>query len=203
MARTLPPQISTADPGSYARYAVSVRQPRIIQQLAESNPLDQSARCALNGLELEIRTGTVSSPFGVEQFSADSLETAEKRTWDRQIAEQEGRAWLDIPWYFAESFLYLKLLVAVGYFAPGDESRRDPFLPQKERELLDPDEGLAMARHVLASAADAGSQGGACLRSAERPLGKQARSQHFRDRSIATKGRSSPGRRSAPRRSYG
>jgi len=153
MHRTLPPSISTSDPGSYAHYAVSVRQPRIIQQVVDGNPLDQAARSALDDLEREIRVGTVRSPFAGDRFSAARFQTEEKRTWDEQIAGQAGRAWLDLPWYFAESFFYLKLLVAVGYFAPGDESRRDPFLPQKERELLDPDGGLAMARHVLASTA--------------------------------------------------
>ena len=31
-----------------------------------------------------------------------------------------GKTWLEIPWYFAETYFYRRLLEAVGYFQPGE-----------------------------------------------------------------------------------
>jgi uncharacterized protein with ATP-grasp and redox domains len=158
--QALPPYISTADPGSYAHYAVSVRQPRIIEQVVQGNQIDPSARAALLDLVREIREGTVSSPLSSGRVAPESLEADERATWERQIAAWQGRRWLDIPWYFAESFFYLKLLAAFGYYEGGPDRavRRDPFHAQKERELLDPDGGLALARRVLASVQTMGDE---------------------------------------------
>jgi uncharacterized protein with ATP-grasp and redox domains len=159
--RVLPPPITAAEPGSYARYSVSVRLPRIIEQVIESNPVEASAREALRELAREIRDGVVTSPFPGGHVPPSSMDGEERRTWETQIAAQEGRKWLDIPWYFAEAFYYLKLLAAFGYFqaaAHGDPRAADPFRPQKERELFDPDGGLAMARRIMAAAAGMSSE---------------------------------------------
>ncbi len=160
MAHTVrPPSSSTADPGSYARHTVVDRMPRFIDQVIETNDVDEPARTALRALAREIAGGAVTSPLRDRRLSPSAMEPEEILAWERQIAAYEGRRWLDLPWYFAEAFFYLKVLVAFGCYengpaAPGGApSRRDPFLPQKERELLDPHGGLAMAGPLLASAA--------------------------------------------------
>jgi uncharacterized protein with ATP-grasp and redox domains len=151
-----------------------VRQPRIIEQVFQSNQVDGAAGDALRELAREIRDGVVSSPLAGGRVPRSSMEAEERLAWESQIAAQEGRKWLDIPWYFAEAFFYLKLLAAFGYFegapsgdaqdargrdargrdARGKDTRgADPFRPQKERELFDPEGGLAMARRIMAAAA--------------------------------------------------
>ena len=127
-----------------------MRQPRIIERVIESNPVDDSARHALLELSQENSKGVVRSPLHDSRLLPGCLEDDERRTWEEQIAPNEGRRWFDIPWYFAESFFYLKLLVAFGYY-DGSKARRDPFGVQKEQELLDAHGGLAMARQVLKS----------------------------------------------------
>jgi len=159
LQRTLPPAISTGDPGSYAQYAVSERQPRIIEQVIEGNRPGEAARTALLALAREIREGRVTSPLGNGSVPPASMTGQERRTWEDAIDVQEGRRWLDLPWYFAESFFYLKLLAAFGYYA-GAARGRDPFSPQKERELMDPDGGLAVARRVAAQAEAMGEEEG-------------------------------------------
>jgi uncharacterized protein with ATP-grasp and redox domains len=158
---TVPPHILTSDPDSYAQQAVSVRQPRIVEQVIEANNVDPSAREALLDLVREVRSGTVTSPLKEGRLHPDALETEERVTWEEQIAANEGRPWLDIPWYFAEALFYLKLLAASGYYGAdgalggkkGDDERalRDPFLPQKKRELVGHDGALAMAARIMAS----------------------------------------------------
>jgi uncharacterized protein with ATP-grasp and redox domains len=121
----------------------------------ESNTLDQAARASLQQLARENSDGVVTSPFPDGRVGQNGLHEEERRTWEQRIRENEGRTWFDIPWYFAESFFYFKLLAAFGYYC-GD--RRDPFHPQKEQELMDPHGGLAMARHVLDSARGMGTE---------------------------------------------
>ncbi len=157
----LPPHISTADPGSYARHTVVGRQPRIIDQVIESNHLDASVRYALQALKRELRDGRIRHPFADPTAPPSGLEKEELRVWEEQIHENEGRHWLDLPWFFAESYFYLRLLTSFGYYN-GDFNptleRKDPFLPQKERELTGAHGGLAVARQVLESAASRGAE---------------------------------------------
>jgi hypothetical protein len=48
----------------------------------------------------------------------------------------EGSAtWLEVPWYFAETLFYRKLLEAVRYFQPGAWQGVDPFQKAKERQI--------------------------------------------------------------------
>jgi uncharacterized protein with ATP-grasp and redox domains len=67
-----------------------------------------------------------------------------------EIALYRGRTWLDIPWYFAESFFYLRLLIAFGYYDGGVNPRRarDPFQILKDGEMTSPGGGLEFARRL-------------------------------------------------------
>jgi uncharacterized protein with ATP-grasp and redox domains len=49
--------------------------------------------------------------------------------WLAHYQRWQGRTWLEIPWYFAESYFYVRLLHAIGYFAG---RHPDPFAKQKE-----------------------------------------------------------------------
>jgi uncharacterized protein with ATP-grasp and redox domains len=165
---TVPPHILTSDPDSYAQHAVSVRQPRIVEQVIEANDFDPSTREALLDLVREVRSGTVTSPLKDGRLHPDALEAEERLTWQEQIAANEGRSWLDIPWYFAEALFYLKLLAASGYYKgdgalegkrhDDERARRDPFLPQKKRELVGHHGGLAMGASIMASVQTMGTE---------------------------------------------
>ena len=154
MRRDLPQCIWTSDPGSFAQRTIVERKPRIIAQVAETNTLTTDIRAALQGFLGEMRDGVVTHPFAEGRFSAEAFEVEERRAWDQQISAWAGRSWLDIPWYFAEAFFYLKLLAAVGHFdgpAPG----LDPFAVLKQRELMGVNGGRDSARLILAAVAGA------------------------------------------------
>jgi uncharacterized protein with ATP-grasp and redox domains len=60
--------------------------------------------------------------------------------WAAAWQPHQGKHWLDVPWYWAESFFYRRLLEAANYFGGQGEALaawigRDPFLPDKEEEL--------------------------------------------------------------------
>jgi uncharacterized protein with ATP-grasp and redox domains len=53
--------------------------------------------------------------------------------------------WLEVPWFFAEFYLYRRILESVGYFHAGGEGHlRDPFQLQKSR-------GLETAKEIMQS----------------------------------------------------
>ncbi len=146
MPRKLPEFIMTGDPGSFARRTITERKPRIIRDVIRSNTLMESARQKLHALEEEIGHGKVVNPFGGADFPPGAFEEEERKAWEQEIALYEGRSWLDIPWYFAESFFYLKLLIAAGYYE-GDAP--DPFQALKDEELSGAEGGLYLARAAM------------------------------------------------------
>ncbi len=146
MARKLPEFILTKDPGSFARRTITERKPHIIRDVIRFNTLRESALQKLHALEEEIKSGKVNDPFNGVDFPSGAFAEEEREAWGQEIALYEGRSWLDIPWYFAESFFYLKLLIAVGYC---DGQAPDPFQVLKDEELFGAEGGLFLARAAM------------------------------------------------------
>jgi uncharacterized protein with ATP-grasp and redox domains len=150
---SLPPHIMTGDPGSYAMRTIVQRKPRIIREVILSNSLTGPAKERLEELDAEMRYGVIASPIGAGGFPVDAFEMEELAVWEREIARWQGRSWLDIPWYFAEAFFYLKVLLACGYYGSargtGTSPPVDPFRALKQRELLGPGGGLDFGKMIL------------------------------------------------------
>jgi hypothetical protein len=129
---------STGDPGSFAHHTLETRIPRIIEQTIQANAYPDAIRRALAALAHEIQ----HEPM--RPLREDAPDAAE---WHALFAPHAGRSWLDVPFYFAESFVYRRLLEAVRYFQPGPWQGRDPFRPIKEAEYrsLAPRAALALA----------------------------------------------------------
>lgn len=121
----LPPPLMTSDPGSFARSTIVDRKPQIIRQVLADNPYPPDIVAALHAFAAEI----AGEPVRPLREEAD--DTAD---WNREWARYEGRTWLQLPWYFAETFFYRRLLEAVRYLQPGPWAGRDPFAPQKRRQ---------------------------------------------------------------------
>jgi uncharacterized protein with ATP-grasp and redox domains len=66
-------------------------------------------------------------------------EAHDRAAWQEWAAPYLGRAWLDVPFLWSESYFYRLLLEATGYFGSGPWARIDPFAPQKTAELDTPD----------------------------------------------------------------
>ncbi|SFD25716.1 Protein of unknown function DUF89 [Streptomyces aidingensis] len=113
-------------PGSFARGVLEKRHPALIEQVRDAHPYSPGQRRALDALLEEITTGTI------EPLPESAHDAAQWAAWDRGHL---GRRWLDVPFLWAESFFYRKLLQAVGYFEPGPWRGIDPFAPVKQAEL--------------------------------------------------------------------
>jgi len=149
MNRKTPPCFSTGDPGSFAKNTMKKRKILIIEQVAGADQCPQDRRDALLALKEEILGGTVFDPFDVNLRNCGLLEDKETETWKKTIACYIGRSWFDIPFYFAEAYLYLRILIAFGYFEQGSSTfGKDPFEKFKKHELLSRGGGLDTAKMV-------------------------------------------------------
>jgi uncharacterized protein with ATP-grasp and redox domains len=121
----------TSEPGSFARYTIVERKPQIIRQVVEDNGYPPEIVAALDAFRQETAHGCVGS---LTEQSSDAA------VWNREAASYQDKTWLELPWYFAETYFYRRLLEAVGYFQPGPWQGRDPFAVQKraqERAAVD------------------------------------------------------------------
>jgi hypothetical protein len=122
---TLPPPLMTSEPGSFARRTIVERKPQIIRQVIADNGYPPSIVRALEAFREEV----ASRPMRPLREQAPDV-----AFWNRELATYRGRAWLEIPWYLAESYFYRRLLEAVRYFQPGPWKGHDPFGKQKRKQ---------------------------------------------------------------------
>ena len=117
----------TSEPGSFARATIVERKPEIIRRVLADHPYPPRIAAALAALAAEIASAAIGPP------AASAVDT-EADFWREQWAEHSGRTWLELPWYFAETYFYRRLLEAVDYFGPTPWGGRDPFGPQKRAQ---------------------------------------------------------------------
>ncbi|MBC2902049.1 damage-control phosphatase ARMT1 family protein [Streptomyces cupreus] len=122
-----PPVILGDEPGSFPYSVLTERHPAIIRQVSEAFPYGPERRAALDALLDDCTKGVI------EPLPADAHDRDRWREWG--AAAYAGRPWTDVPWLWAESYFYRRLLAAVGYFTPGTWQGVDPFRPAKLAEL--------------------------------------------------------------------
>jgi Damage-control phosphatase ARMT1-like domain len=138
-----PPPLHTSVIGSFAHDTLRVRVPEILRKTrAQLGALPPDVARRLDELDAELRRGTVR---GLAENTAD------RPAWDEAVRPHLGHSWLDLPWYFAETFFYRRLLEATGYFGSGPWRDRDPFGADKAGEWA-PAEAPARCAEALAAA---------------------------------------------------
>lgn len=139
----VPPPLMTSEPGSFARKTIVERKPQIIDQVIEDNDYTADVVRRLEAFKQEIASQPVR-PLGKDSPGAAS--------WNQGLVGYEGRTWLELPWYLAETFFYRRLLEAVGYFQLGPQQGHDPFGVQKGAQIASAVVRLAEDWEGLASA---------------------------------------------------
>jgi uncharacterized protein with ATP-grasp and redox domains len=122
----LPPPLMTFEPGSFAQHTITERKPQIIQQVIEENVYPADIVGALETFRNEISQGLI------QPLTEQAPDLA---AWNNEWAAYQAKTWLELPWYFAETFFYRRLLEAVRYFEPGPWRAHDPFGIQKQRQV--------------------------------------------------------------------
>lgn len=123
---TLPPPLLTSEPGSFAHNTLKVRLPLILEELTGRPEFSPDIRRGLKQLHAELRGGAI------QPLRQDAPDT---EFWNTVSKSYFGRAWLDVPWYWAETFFYRRLLELTGYFRWGAWQEVDPFGYKKAAEL--------------------------------------------------------------------
>jgi uncharacterized protein with ATP-grasp and redox domains len=123
--QSLPPPIMTCEIGSFARTTIVERKPQIIGQVVADNGYPRAVVAALAGFKQEIAHQPIQP---LTELAPDVA------FWHAEAAIYRDRTWLELPWYFAETYFYRRLLEAVRYFQPGSWQGHDPFALQKRSQ---------------------------------------------------------------------
>jgi hypothetical protein len=122
---TLPPLLLTSEPDSFAYNTFKVRIPAIVEETIQLNSFPDGIRNALEELRTEIVSGHIR---------ALREATADQTFWNQVSKPYIGRSWLDVPWYWAETFFYRRVLEATRYFQAGPRGGFDPYTAKKRTE---------------------------------------------------------------------
>jgi uncharacterized protein with ATP-grasp and redox domains len=119
-----PLPIPTNVSNAFAHHTMHTRVPaniREVQTLNADYPV--FIHTALDRLHDEI---TANQPIAMLQHLAQDYDD-----WAAAHAAQKDATWLNAVWFFAETFLYRRIVEAVRWFETG----RDPFAPKKHEEF--------------------------------------------------------------------
>ncbi len=135
----IPEPIRALEPGTWAFTTVSMRLPEIARRVLAENKLGTNPVQRLERLIAELPHGQIRP--------LDEPAAPDQQEWDAYIAPFQGESWLAVPWFFAETYFYRRVLEAVGYYRPGAGLLVDPFTHQKKLGL---ETSLPMIRSLSA-----------------------------------------------------
>jgi hypothetical protein len=124
-----PDRLTGVDPASFAWGVIHRRHPRLVEQVRNANPYQPEHVAALDLLSAEM-SAEIRPLTGPPAPDSDD--------WQRWSEPYLGRRWDEVPFLWAESYFYRRLLDAVGFFSPGPWYWLDPFANLKTAELADP-----------------------------------------------------------------
>ncbi|GEM_PF-17949 len=122
----LPPYLMTSEPGSFAESTIVERKPKIIQGVIEDNEYPPQIVASLREFAEEIAHKPIQP---LRENAPDTV------LWNQHCKLYKGYLWTELPWYFAETFFYRRLLECVGYFQEGAQYGKDVFAKAKQRQI--------------------------------------------------------------------
>lgn len=123
----LPPPLVGSEVGSFTEYTVTQRMPAIARRVIAENNFPPDINASLENLAAELPTGYLR-PL-LNDTSADFPD------WNTYLESYKGQRWIDIPWFFGETYFYRLILEITNYFRPGISQGVDPFELQKSQGL--------------------------------------------------------------------
>lgn len=123
----IPEPLRGSETGSFAHNTIIVRLPDIARRVLAENTFPQSVVANLQALIEEM-------PAGLMRPLKDA-QAPDTVSWRGYVAHYIGKNWLQVPWFFAETYFYRRILEATGYFQSGAGQGADPFMVQKHQGL--------------------------------------------------------------------
>ncbi len=121
----LPDPLRAADIPSFTHYSVEVRLPEIARRTLQDNTFSPEITRQVEMLVGEIPDGRVRPVACVPT----------RYGWEEYTQPYLGQNWLQIPWFFAEEYFYLRMLEACNYFHGAPTPANDPYALQKRLSL--------------------------------------------------------------------
>lgn len=119
----VPVPLRGSDPDSFAEDTILRRMPDIGRRVLTENDLDAKATANMQALLDEMPEKKIR-PLTNHNAPDFAL-------WNDAIAAHNHQNWLEVPWFFAETYFYRRIVQAVDYFGTG----LDPFAYQKSEGL--------------------------------------------------------------------
>jgi hypothetical protein len=123
----IPPPLRGRERNTFTYFSIVERLPRILRRVLESN--DYSPRVA--GRLQRLLDGIPEAPIRLLR-DASAPDTEE---WVHYVSPYLDQNWLEVPWFFAETYFYRRILEATGYFSRAAGDDHDPFAAQKAESL--------------------------------------------------------------------
>jgi uncharacterized protein with ATP-grasp and redox domains len=116
-----------AEKGTFTHKSIVDRLPEIARRMLAENDFSPAVTGQIETLIQEIPEGRIR-PL-TDTAAADAAD------WTGYVAPYLGQNWLQVPWFFVETYFYRRVLDATGYFRPGPGYGVDPFACQKRQGL--------------------------------------------------------------------
>lgn len=123
----LPPSLVGSEVGSFTEFTITQRMPAIARRVIVENNFIPEINTSLENLAQELPGGYL--PPLINDTGADFP------AWHTYLASYIGQRWLDVPWFFAETYFYRLILEITNYCRLGIEQAVDPFQLQKSQGL--------------------------------------------------------------------
>ncbi|MCG6133444.1 MAG: protein-glutamate O-methyltransferase family protein [Nostoc sp. LLA-1] len=123
----LPPPLVGSEVGSFTEFTVTQRIPAIARKVVVENNFSPEINTNLESLAIELETGYL--PILKNDTGKDFLD------WNTYLESYKNQRWIDVPWFFAETYFYRLILEITHYFRPGIWQSIDPFQLQKSQGL--------------------------------------------------------------------
>nr|WP_272506570.1 damage-control phosphatase ARMT1 family protein [Salinibacter ruber] len=123
----LPPPLRGTNSGAFTRRTIAARWPRIAGRVIAENDFPDPINARIQALRDALPDGSI------RRLRDD--EAPDAALWGEYVAPHLGKTWLEVPWFFGETYFYRRLLEATGYFRAGAGRQADPFTDQKEQGL--------------------------------------------------------------------
>jgi uncharacterized protein with ATP-grasp and redox domains len=123
----LPAPLKGTDYGSFAHHTVIKRMPDIARRVLVENDLPPDIAANVEALIADIPDALIRP--------LKDQDAPDRDGWQRAINPYLDHNWLEVPWFFAETYFYRRIVEATGYFQNGLGQARDPYIYQKRLGL--------------------------------------------------------------------
>jgi uncharacterized protein with ATP-grasp and redox domains len=123
----LPEALIASKDGSFTELTVTQRMPAIARRIIVENNFPPHINQSIENLAQELISGYIQ-PFP-DDTGIDFI------AWQKYLEPYKNQRWIDVPWFFAETYFYRYILSLTHYFSPSEFQKLDPFALQKQQGL--------------------------------------------------------------------